>query len=147
MKGLNVKKIVLFLLLVVVLVYVTISIDMSNKRDEMLNKANYELLTDGTKINTSIALNKEKTFEGLEIKNIRLTEKSGQSMLLAILENNTESDLGEYNIDIVFIDFEGNEINKISSYIEQIKSNEEGKLTAAVTLDLTNAYDFKIVKK
>ena len=47
----------------------------------------YEELEDGTKVNTSEKLKETKILNGLEIKNIQLTNKNNQSMLLAEIEN------------------------------------------------------------
>ena len=101
---------------------------------------------DGTKVNISEELNKTKEIEGLEISNIKLTEKENLSVLTADVKNPTNERLGDYDVNITLIDKEGNEIVTIAGYIDKVEAGETVELNTSVTVDVANAYDFKISK-
>ena len=105
-----------------------------------------EVKLDGTKVNTSSELSKTKIIEGLEISNIRLTEKGNVSQLIADVKNPTNKTLGDFPVNIVIIDKTGKELAKIGGYIDTVKAGETVQLSSSVTVDVANAYDFKISK-
>ena len=104
----------------------------------------YEELEDGTKVNTSEKLKETKILNGLEIKNIQLTNKNNQSMLLAEIENKTGKETQEILINVIFSDKEGNQIGKIGGMIAPLKDGEKTKLSSSSMKDYSNAYNFEI---
>ena len=101
---------------------------------------------DGTKVNTSSELSKTKTIDGLEINNIRLIGSGNASQLIADVKNPTDKTLGDFEVKIVLLDKEGKELVTVGGYIDKVEPGETIELNSSVTVDVTNAYDFKISK-
>ena len=101
---------------------------------------------DGSKVNTSEELKKTKTIDGLEISNIRLVENNNVSQVVADVTNPTNETLGDFPVEIIVKDKEGNEITRIGGYIDRVNAGETAQLNASATSDFANAYDFEIVK-
>ena len=106
-----------------------------------------EVQEDGSKVNTSEELKKTKTIDGLEISNIRLVENNNVSQIVADITNPTNETLGDFPVDIIVRDKEGNEITTIGGYIDKVNPGETAQLNASATSDFANAYDFEIVKE
>ena len=102
---------------------------------------------DGTKVNVSNKLKEEKEVDGLKIGNIQLTEKNGQSVLLATVTNSGSKNTEAFLVDIILYDKTGNQIAKIPGVVSGTKVGEVVELRVGITEDYANAYDFKIVKK
>lgn len=118
------------------------------QQEEETKKEEYvQELEDGTKLNISNKLKEEKTINGLKIGNIQLTEKNGQSILLADVKNDTSKDSETFLINIILLDSEGEEIAKIPGIISSIKAGETEQLNAGITDNYANAYDFKVEKR
>ena len=105
-----------------------------------------EVQEDGSKVNTSEELKKTKTIDGLEISNIRLVENNNVSQVVADVTNPTNGTLGDFPVEIIVLDKEGNEITRIGGYIDRVNAGETVQLNASATSDFANAYDFEIVK-
>lgn len=102
---------------------------------------------DGSKVNISEELSKTKIIEGLEISNIRLIENNNVSQVLAEVKNPTNGPLGDFSIDIIILDKEGNEITRIGGYIDRVEAGDTVELNSSATSDFANAYNLKIIKK
>ena len=118
-----------------------IGVTEENKVEEFV-----EVQENGSKVNTSEELKKTKTIDGLEISNIRLVENNNVSQILADITNLTNETLGDFPVDIIVRDKEGNEITTIGGYIDKVNPGETAQLNASATSDFANAYDFEIVK-
>ena len=105
-----------------------------------------EVQEDGSKVNTSEELKKTKTIDGLEISNIRLVENNNVSQVVADVTNPTNGTLGDFPVEIIVKDKDGNEITRIGGYIDRVNAGETVQLNASATSDFANAYDFEIVK-
>ena len=106
-----------------------------------------EVQEDGSKVNTSEELKKTKTIDGLEISNIRLVENNNVSQIVADITNPTNETRGDFPVDIIVSDKEGNEITTIGGYIDKVNPGETAQLNASATSDFANAYDFEVVKE
>lgn len=107
----------------------------------------YQTLEDGTKLNNSTELNKEREYKGLKISNIQLTEKNGMTVLLANVENVSGKDINDFtDIDITFYDKDKNKIETIEGLIIPLKAGRKTQLNASVTFDYSNAYTFEITE-
>lgn len=104
-------------------------------------------LSDGTKVNTSNKLAETKIIDGLEVSNIRLTEKNNLSKILATVKNPTTQDKGGYAVTIKLLDKNGDVLKEIEAYIDKVKAGDTVTLNTAATVDFANAYDFTITKK
>ena len=152
----NEKRMILILLLILIIAIIIFIVNKNKKEDnkeENINKNNItteefvEVLEDGTKANTSKELKRPKEIEGLEITNIQLTEKEGQTVLLANVTNSTEKDTEVIGINIVILDKKGEEIAKIPGAIPPLKTRETKQLNIGITEDYANAYNFRVEKQ
>ena len=100
-------------------------------------------LADGSKLNKSEELLKEKKLDELEISNIQLKETGGITTLLADVKNNTNHEIQERNITIEVLDKQGNVITSLNGTIDTVGAGEKEQLNISVTVDVANAYDFK----
>ena len=116
--------------------------NMSNEVEEYVQK-----LEDGSKLNVSSEMQKTKTLDGLEIRNIQLKEMGAITMLLADVENKTDSETPEKAVKIQIINKSGNVITELKGKIDGIQAGGTFKLNIAVTADVANAYDFKIMNQ
>ena len=101
-------------------------------------------LADGSKLNKSEELLKEKKLDELEISNIQLKETGGITTLLADVKNNTNHEIQERNVTIEVLDKQGNVITSLNGTIDTVGAGEKVQLNMSVTGDVANAYDFKI---
>lgn len=104
------------------------------------------VLSDGTKLNTSNKLHTVKKYEGMEFKDFQLTEKENKTTLLGTITNTSEVEKGGYLVDLKLVDKEGNEIETPKVYIKKLQPGESMQLSSFVTGDGANAYDFTITK-
>lgn len=108
---------------------------------------NYQTLEDGTKVNTSSKLNKDRKYEGLDFSNFQLTENGGLSQLTADVKNTKSTDLTDYTmVDITFYDKDDKELGTALGLIKPLKAEETTQLNASLTFDYANAYDLKITE-
>ena len=105
-----------------------------------------EVQEDGSKVNTSEELKKTKTIDGLEISNIRLVENNNVSQIVADITNPTNETRGDFPVDIIVRDKEGNKITTIGGYVDKVNPGKTAQLNASATSDFANAYNFEIVK-
>ena len=107
----------------------------------------YEELEDGTKLNTSTKLNATKNINGLEVRDIQLTNKDNQTVLLAEVENKSGKAIEETIIDVTIIDKDGKELGTIGGMIAPLKEGEKTQLNISAMQDYVEAYDFQITIK
>lgn len=121
--------------------------EIENNGQEALSSRFVEVQEDGIKINTSSELNKIKTIDGLEISNIKLKKVGSTVTLLADIKNTNLNEIGDYFIDIIWVDDMGKELDRIVGYIDKVKPNEIVELNASGTTGLFDyIYDIKIKK-
>lgn len=83
----------------------------------------------------------------MEISNIRLTHKDGNSIVLANVKNTTDQDVTLIPIILTLLDDKGNVLEKINGLISPVKASESIQLNVAISGDYANAYDFTVEKK
>ncbi len=110
---------------------------------DMENTTNAKI-EDGKKINTSNELYTEKTFKGMNIKDIKLQTEDYISNFTATVENNSGTDYEGGPITIVFTNQDGSEYSRLKSLLPAIKNGETNEITASTTSDIINAYNFSI---
>ena len=103
-----------------------------------------QILQDGSKLNKSEELLKEKKLDELEISNIQLKETGGITTLLADVKNNTNHEIQERDVTIEVLDKQGNVITRLNGVIDTVGAGEKVQLNMSVTADVANAYDFRI---
>ncbi len=148
------KKVWIFVLVIIVLIILLLIKVNSNKGGNIIDEQKIardeefvEVKSDGTKINTSNKLAETKMIDGLEVSNIRLTEKNNTSRILATVKNTSGVQKGGYAVKIVLLNKQGQTIKEIEAYIDKVASGDTVTLNTAATVDFANAYDFTITKK
>ncbi|MCI8291863.1 MAG: hypothetical protein HFJ25_06470 [Clostridia bacterium] len=103
-----------------------------------------QMLQDGSKLNKSEELLKEKKLDELEISNIQLKETGGITTLLADVKNNTNHEIQERDVTIEVLDKYGNVITRLNGVIDTVGAGEKVQLNMSVTGDVAISYDFRI---
>ena len=119
----------------------------ANNVQQQVTEEFVEVLEDGTKLNVSNKLEEVKTFEGMEITDIQITEKDNVTLLLGTVTNKSDKNQGGYPVEVVVLNKEGKEIKTVVAYIKELKPGESTQLSTSATSDYANAYDFTIRKK
>jgi len=78
---------------------------------------------------------------------LQLTNKNGQTILLADVKNNGSTATDVILIDVIILDKVGSEIGKVGGIVSPLNAGETTQFNSSMTIDYTNAYDFKIVQK
>lgn len=149
------KKVWIFVSIIVVLIIILLIVKGTNNKGGNIieeqkvskNEEYVEVISDGTKINKSSKLAETKTIDGLEVSNIRLTEKNNTSKILATVKNTSNEVKGGYAVKITLLDKTGAKIKEIEAYIDKVQPEKTVTLNTAATVDFANAYDFTISKK
>lgn len=149
------KKVWIFVLVMIVIIVLLLIIKAnSNKGGNIIDEQKIakdeefvEVKSDGTKINTSNKLAETKMIDGLEVSNIRLSEKNNTSRILATVKNTSGVQKGGYAVKIALLNKQGQTIKEIEAYIDKVASGDTVTLNTAATVDFANAYDFTITKK
>lgn len=121
---------------------------LENKIDGQIDYSKNEnvKINNNVKENNSQALLKEKTFEGMKVKDTKLTASDGTTKFLTKVENTSSSDFVAQKVVIVFKNKDGSEFERLDTYLGDIKVGASAEIDATTTSDLSNAYDFEIVK-
>lgn len=153
------EKIIISILLVVLVIAIIVFTVNKNKKEENNNEnVNTEtennvteefvqVLEDGTKLNTSTKLNETKQVGIYKFENIQVTEKDGQSLILADVTNTSKNETDAKIVDIKLLDKDGKEIVTIGGIISPLKSGETKQFNSSMSLDYANIYDFEIILK
>ena len=146
----------MLVLITVIVIIVAVVLSNRNKEDNSTDNVQatntqteefVNVLSDGTKVNTSDRLHETKTFDGMEISNFQLTENENVTLLLGTITNKTTTVKGGYPVNIRILDKEGKEIKTTAAYITKIEPGESTQLNTSATFDYANAYDFEITKR
>ena len=126
----------------------------SNQNQEEKNQRKYpeeevvRVEENGQKVNISKYIQNAKfNIDGLEIKNIRLTEFVGKTVIKAEAFNGTSKEVGDVALKITLIDGMGNTLVEVVGYIGNVLPGQTSNLSAETTLDYSDAYDIKIEKR
>ncbi len=161
----KIKTIIIILLAIAVIVLTVLFVQEKMKEpeqaevdmDKLLQEAireveqgkqnNVELQEDFTRKNISEKLKEPRMLGDLEINNIQLEAKDNITVITADVTNRGETVDGDYEIEIKFVDEDGNTIIEILSYINEVQPGETISLSTSTQRDFANAYDMEIVKK
>ena len=88
-----------------------------------------------------------KNVNGIKIGNIQLTNKNGQSILLADATNETQNSTEEKFVDITLYDKNGGKLGIVKGIIAPLKAGETQQFSVSLQIDYANAYDFEITLK
>ena len=156
----NEKRMILILLIVLVIAIVIFVVSKNankgnnaNENGSTTQQENTEpeefvqVLEDGTKLNTSTELNKEKQVGNYKFENMQLTTQDNQTVLLADVTNTGSNKTDIQLVDVTLLDKDGNEIITVGGIISQLEPGEKTQFNTSMTLDYANTYDFKITLK
>ena len=157
----NKEKRMILILLVILIIAIVIFVVSKNLNKESKTKENgsttqqentepeefVQVLEDGTKLNTSTELKKEKQVGNYKFENMQLTTQDNQTVLLADVTNTGSSKTDIQLVDVTLLDKDGNEIITIGGIISQLEPGEKTQFNTSMTLDYANTYDFKITLK
>ena len=152
------EKIGIGVLVLITVIVIIVAVVLSNRNKEDNSTDNVQatntqteefvnVLSDGTKVNTSDKLHETKTFDGMEISNFQLTENGNVTLLLGTITNTSTEKKGGYPISITILDKDGNELTVVAAYIGELEPGESTQLNSSATFDFANAYDFEITKR
>lgn len=160
MKKSEIKPLFILIVIAILIIGLMLIIRSNNAKKSAQNEQSSEentveekyvqVLNDGTKLNDSEKLNKDRSFEGqsdIELSNIQLTSKDGITNLLCDVKNNSSTPLKLQEVYVILRDENGNEIDRIPSILEDIQPGETKQFSTFVTADYANAYDFTMIKK
>ena len=99
-------------------------------------------IIEGSKVNTSSNLLKEREVSGLKLTDIDLKAQDGISNFTATVINDKDFEGGVGTI--TFVDKNGSRIEELQVNIPRIKAGNKSNINTGTTSDITNAYDFKI---
>lgn len=148
------EKMLIAILCVITIIVVVVAIVIKNKNANKQEENNstqpkeefVDILDDGTRKNTSNKLHETKTFDGMEITDLQVTEKDNVTLLLGTVKNTSTTTKGGYPVNIKIVDKEGNEIITIAAFLGTLEPGESTQLNTSATFDYANAYDFSITK-
>ena len=157
----NKEKRMILILLVILIIAIVIFVVSKNLNKESKTKENgsttqqentepeefVQVLEDGTKLNTSTELNKEKQVGNYKFENMQLTTQDNQTVLLADVTNTGSNKTDIQLVDVTLLDKDGNEIITVGGIISQLEPGEKTQFNTSMTLDYANTYDFKITLK
>ena len=157
------KRMILILLVILIIAIVIFVVSKNANKGNKGNNANengsttqqentepeefVQVLEDGTKLNTSTELNKEKQVGNYKFENMQLTTQDNQTVLLADVTNTGSSKTDIQLVDVTLLDKDGNEIITVGGIISQLEPGEKTQFNTSMTLDYANTYDFKITLK
>lgn len=104
---------------------------------------------DGKRQNNSTRMqevHKVENVEGLEITEISITAKDRVSTINLIVKNTSEVVSGDFLITISIMDEQGREMIALGAYVNSIGAGETTTATTTTTIDIANAYDYKVKK-
>lgn len=152
------KRLIIILVIITIVVIGGLAIWKGRQKEEMdqgrlnettqggekIEEVYVQNMQDGSKVNISDEIRKTKTLDGLEITNIKLKEKGGLSTLLADVENKTGRTSEEKLIKVEILDKTGKVMAELRGVIDRMEAGEKVELNINATVDVANAYDFRI---
>lgn len=103
-----------------------------------------KILDNGIKQNISSKLKETKVIDGLEISNIDFFMSNYQTIFRADITNKSGKDTEARGINIIMLNKDGGKYATIPGVINAMRNGEKTKFEATLTLDFSNAYDFRV---
>lgn len=94
---------------------------------------------------SSEEFNKEKEYEGMTIKDIKMRREDGITYFTANIENNTEKKFEEKDIKIIFQKEDLTQISILKTHLQSIEVGESVNIQVSTSANLIDAYNFKII--
>lgn len=143
----------------IIIMIVVLSIKSSNKNKLEQQKASenntqledyvtsFEKIGSDVKVNNNEDLAKTKTYNNVEMSNIKFTSQNGNSVLVADVKNIGEIKHEKEIITLSIIGSDDTEIATLDTILTDLEPGETKQLTVLATADIVNAKNFIIKEK
>ena len=99
---------------------------------------------DGIRKNISSEFSKEKKVENFSITKDLFASKAEKTEIILNVKNNSEQKSELTKVEVTLLDKKGKELKKLNGIINEINPGETSMLYITASLDLTDAYDYKV---
>lgn len=107
----------------------------------------FEKIGSDVKVNNNEDLAKTKTYNNIEMSNIKFTSQNGNSVLVADVKNIGEIKHEKEIITLSIIGSDDTEIATLDTILTDLEPGETKQLTVLATADIVNAKNFIIKEK
>lgn len=136
------KPITIFIAVIIIITLVTVILVLNNSQVDngLVRSLNYNELVDGTKVNISEEVTKNKQVQDILIEQSKIRFSGGTSKLTSKVTNNGETK-DNLMFTVRFIANDNSTIAESIGYIGQIKSGEVKYIDSGIIMDISNAKD------
>ena len=136
------KPITIFIAVIIIVSLITVILVLNNSQVDngLVRGLNYNELVDGTKVNISEEVTKNKQVQDILIEQSKIRFSGGTSKLTSKVTNNGETK-DNLMFTVRFIANDNSTIAESIGYIGQIKSGEVKYIDSGITMDISNAKD------
>lgn len=99
---------------------------------------------DGIRKNISSEFSKEKKVENFSITKDLFASKAEKTEIILNVKNNSDQKSELTKVEVTLLDKKGKELKKLNGIINEINPGETSMLYITASLDLTDAYDYKV---
>lgn len=117
-----------------------------NTNEEETKDKNVVYLDDGTRVNRSEKVIKDRSMDGLKFTDIQLTEKDSKTSLILNVTNTSSETMKNVVYNAKALDSKGNETIAFSIFVAEIGAGETKQASASSMGDYANAYELRIEK-
>ena len=157
----NKKMIIYICICIVILLVIALIIKSTLRKNDLENDSqklpdeeeniepdtnNYTEMVNGVKTNTSEKLHEEKSIGNIVVENVILTYEKDRSSMVLLVKNIGKNAVGDYDAKIILKDTKGNTIEELEIYVDTIEGESKGVIKAEIVGDITNAYDYEILR-
>ena len=139
-KEVLIKRIALLIVLIVIVALIVAFFITRNKNnEEQLNEQeNLQIEKNGA----------SKEYNGIKFLNLKMedTEDSETCNLIITIKNESENQIEEQMLDLVFLNENSEEVQRFAIMVPTLDAGVETEVTAIVSKELKNSYDYKIEK-
>lgn len=140
-KEVLIKRIALVIVLIVIIAIVVTFLSTRNKNnEEQMNEQeeNLQIEKNGA----------SKEYNGINFLNLKMedTEDTETCNLIITIKNETENQIEEQMLDLVFLNENSEEIQRFAILVPTLDAGVETEVSAIVSKELKNSYDYKIEK-
>ena len=129
----------LIVLIVIVSLIVAFFVTRNKNNEEQLNEQeNLQIEKNGA----------SKEYNGIKFLNLKMedTEDSETCNLIITIKNESENQIEEQMLDLVFLNENSEEVQRFAIMVPTLDAGVETEVTAIVSKELKNSYDYKIEK-
>ena len=99
---------------------------------------------DGIRKNISSEFSKEKKVENFSITKDLFASKAEKTEIILNVKNNSDQKSELTKVEVTLLNKKGQELKKLNGIINEINPGETSMLYITASLDLTDAYDYKV---